>query len=172
MRRTSYRPHGSICAQSYRRHYHMTSHAPLRMHCHCLLICSVANANAEMDEESPISLQSLALQTRAFFSDFIGKDNLRSPAPLSSGPQMGRRDSHDNSDDTLHESAKIQNSIGVADFFSQDIVQIALHDSSISHQLLKLSEMQHCGESVDFLQKVYHPGAHSASLGANGCPCR
>ena len=112
-----------------------------------------------MDDDSAISLHSLAVQTRAFFSDFIGKDQQRSPQPVTTG-SVSRRVSHE-SDDTLLDSPQSQSSIGVTDFFSRDVIQIALHDPSISHQLLKFSQSQYCGENVDFLQKVQLLAVHS-----------
>ena len=145
------------------RHYHAAMHGACCILCHHLLIFAIINSNARMEDDSPSSLQSLALQARAFFSEIIGKDQ-KSPIPSTPGT-VSSRASHD-SDDTLLESAQTQSSIGITDFFSLDVIQMALHDPSISHQLLKFSQAQHCGENVEFVQKVSLLNPHSGRLQA------
>ena len=42
----------------------------------------------------------------------------------------------------------------LADFFGTDVLQMVLHDPTISHQLLMFSKRRLCGENLEFLEKV------------------
>ena len=45
---------------------------------------------------------------------------------------------------------------GLADFFSQEVFRIVLHNPTTAHRLLKFSQARMCGENMEFLEKV-HP---------------
>lgn len=70
-----------------------------------------------------------------------------------------------NIDQTLHPStapfsqseqkaSDSQNSNGLADFFSQEVFRIVLHNPTTAHRLLKFSQARMCGENMEFLEKV------------------
>lgn len=43
---------------------------------------------------------------------------------------------------------------GLADFFSQEVFHIVLHNPTTAHRLLKFSQARMCGENMEFLEKV------------------
>ena len=43
---------------------------------------------------------------------------------------------------------------GLADFFSQEVFRIVLHNPTTAHRLLKFSQARMCGENMEFLEKV------------------
>ena len=43
---------------------------------------------------------------------------------------------------------------GLADFFSTEVFQIALHNPTTAHRLLRFSQARMCGENMEFLEKV------------------
>lgn len=48
----------------------------------------------------------------------------------------------------------VSSSTKLPDFFAQEVFQIVLHNPTTSHQLLKYSQSQLCGENLEFLEKV------------------
>ena len=43
---------------------------------------------------------------------------------------------------------------GLADFFSNEVFQIVLHNPTTAHRLSKFSQARMCGENMEFLEKV------------------
>ena len=43
---------------------------------------------------------------------------------------------------------------GLADFFSNEVFQIVLHNPTTAHRLAKFSQARMCGENMEFLEKV------------------
>ena len=43
---------------------------------------------------------------------------------------------------------------GLADFFSQEVFRIVLHNPATAHRLLKFSRSRLCGENMEFLERV------------------
>ena len=50
---------------------------------------------------------------------------------------------------------------GLADFFSQEVFHIVLHNPTTAHRLLKFSQARMCGENMEFLEKVPTPASLS-----------
>lgn len=48
---------------------------------------------------------------------------------------------------------------GLADFFSQEVFHIVLHNPTTAHRLLKFSQARMCGENMEFLEKVRIPAS-------------
>ncbi len=57
-----------------------------------------------------------------------------------------------------------QSSHGLADFFSQEVFQIVLHNPTTAHRLLKFSQARMCGENMEFLEKVCLDPSTAVSL--------
>lgn len=51
---------------------------------------------------------------------------------------------------------------GLADFFSQEVFHIVLHNPTTAHRLLKFSQARMCGENMEFLEKVRSPVSFAA----------
>lgn len=88
------------------------------------------------------------------------------------------QDTHSNADDSRSYSApqasfssptKPNSSMGkgaggLADFFSQEVFQIVLHNPTTAHRLLKFSQARMCGENMEFLEKVPNPRVDCVTL--------
>ena len=46
---------------------------------------------------------------------------------------------------------------GFADFFSTEVFHLVLHNPTTAYRLQKFSQTRHCGENMEFLEKVRHP---------------
>lgn len=55
----------------------------------------------------------------------------------------------------------------LADFFSQEVFQIVLHNPTTAHRLLKFSQARMCGENMEFLEKVSDAPSLIAPIDSN-----
>ncbi|KIV90344.1 hypothetical protein PV10_07656 [Exophiala mesophila] len=67
-------------------------------------------------------------------------------APSTSSSSVSRGSNHPST--TAHSTPRL------ADFFGTDVLQMVLHDPTISHQLYRFSKSRLCGENLEFLEQV------------------
>lgn len=97
--------------------------------------------NDRNDRDSAIGLSDQSRSTRDHYPGSPSHDNsLLSPRNSVLSPASSRK-----SEGSSHNPA---------DFFSQGIFQVVIHNPATAHQLQKFCETQFCGENVEFLQKV------------------
>ncbi|KAL9127103.1 MAG: hypothetical protein Q9217_003953 [Psora testacea] len=112
----------------------------------------------------------MAAQKKTGAQPVDGKGSSNEQLPIDHGPNhqvSEKQDSHNNGSDSRdyipppssfsmpkQNGSSDRGANGLADFFSQEVFQIVLHNPTTAHRLLKFSQARMCGENMEFLEKV------------------